>query len=112
MPMKRRSCATRSCRRSSSESDSCSESHSPSTASHSGGKVCAGVAAAFMAVLALVAVLKFYSLVLVILGLDGALLGFLAYAYHAKRFEPHRISLKESMKVPDGERLKNIAFIS
>jgi sterol desaturase/sphingolipid hydroxylase (fatty acid hydroxylase superfamily) len=56
--------------------------------------------------------LRFYTLVLVIFGLDGALLSFLAYAYHAKRFEPHRISMKESMKVPDRERLKNIAFIA
>lgn len=58
------------------------------------------------------AVIAFYTLVLVIFALDGALLAFLAYAYHAKRFQPHRISLKESMKVPDRERLKNIAFIS
>jgi sterol desaturase/sphingolipid hydroxylase (fatty acid hydroxylase superfamily) len=57
-------------------------------------------------------VIRFYTLVLVIFALDGALLAFLAYAYHSRRFEPHRISLKESMKVPDRERLKNIAFIS
>ena len=57
-------------------------------------------------------VIKFYSIILVILGLDGALLAFLAYAYHAKRFESYRISMKESMKVPDAERIKNIAFIS
>jgi sterol desaturase/sphingolipid hydroxylase (fatty acid hydroxylase superfamily) len=57
-------------------------------------------------------VIKFYSIILVILGLDGALLAFLAYAYHAKRFETYRISMKESMKVPDAARIKNIAFIS
>jgi sterol desaturase/sphingolipid hydroxylase (fatty acid hydroxylase superfamily) len=57
-------------------------------------------------------VLRFYTLILVIFGFDGLLLGFLAYAYHAKRFEPARISLKESMKVPDAERLRNIAFIA
>jgi sterol desaturase/sphingolipid hydroxylase (fatty acid hydroxylase superfamily) len=57
-------------------------------------------------------VLRFYTLVLIIFGLDGALLAFLAYAYHAKRFESARISLKESMKVPDGERLRNIAWIA
>jgi sterol desaturase/sphingolipid hydroxylase (fatty acid hydroxylase superfamily) len=57
-------------------------------------------------------VLRFYSIVLTILVADGALLAFLAYAYHAKRFEPYRISLKESMKVPGAERLRNIAFIS
>lgn len=56
--------------------------------------------------------LKFYSLIAFILLLDGGLLAFLAYAYHSKRFEPHRISLKESMKVPGAERIKNIAFIA
>lgn len=65
-----------------------------------------------MAVFRSVAVIKFYTLVVAILGVDGMLLAFLAYAYHAKRFEPYRISLKESMKVPSGERLRNIAFIS
>jgi sterol desaturase/sphingolipid hydroxylase (fatty acid hydroxylase superfamily) len=59
-----------------------------------------------------VAVLKFYTIILAIFGFDGALLTFLAYAYHAKRFESHRISLKESMKIPDAARLKNIAFIA
>jgi sterol desaturase/sphingolipid hydroxylase (fatty acid hydroxylase superfamily) len=58
------------------------------------------------------AVIRFYAILLVVFGLDGALLAFLAYAYHAKRFESHRISLKESMKVPDRERIKNIAFIA
>jgi len=57
-------------------------------------------------------VVRFYSIVLGILGFDGVLLAVLAYAYHAKRFEPHRISLKESMKVPDGERVRNIGFIA
>jgi sterol desaturase/sphingolipid hydroxylase (fatty acid hydroxylase superfamily) len=56
--------------------------------------------------------LKFYALIAVILMFDGALLTFLAYAYHAKRFEPWRISLKESMKVPGAERIRNIAFIA
>jgi len=56
--------------------------------------------------------IRFYTLVVIILGLDGLLLGFLAYAYHAKRFEPYRISLKESMKVPGAARLRGIAFIS
>ncbi len=55
---------------------------------------------------------KFYSIVLGILAFDGALLSFLAYAYHAKRYEPYRISMKESMKVPDGDRIRNIAFIA
>lgn len=56
--------------------------------------------------------IKFYSIILAIFALDGALLTFLAYAYHAKRFEPHRISLKESMKVPDKKRLLNITYIA
>ena len=56
--------------------------------------------------------LKFYVIIVSILGLDGLLLAFLAYAYHARRFEPFRISMKESMKVPDRERIQNIAFIS
>lgn len=57
-------------------------------------------------------IFKFYTLVMAILVVDGALLSFLAFAYHAKRFEPYRISLKESMKVPGPERIKNIAFIA
>src|SRR5438552_1927295 len=65
-----------------------------------------------MAACGLAAMIRFYQLILVILAIDGALLTFLAYAYHARRFEPHRISLKESMKVPDRERLRNIAYIS
>jgi sterol desaturase/sphingolipid hydroxylase (fatty acid hydroxylase superfamily) len=56
--------------------------------------------------------LKFYTLIVLILGVDGALLSFLAYAYHAKRFESYRISMKESMKVPGFERVRNIAFIA
>lgn len=56
--------------------------------------------------------LKFYVLIAAIMMVDGALLTFLAYAYHAKRFESYRISLKESMKVPGAERLRNIAFIA
>jgi sterol desaturase/sphingolipid hydroxylase (fatty acid hydroxylase superfamily) len=61
---------------------------------------------------ALVTMIRFYLILLPILAADGLLLAFLAFAYHAKRFEPFRISLKESMKVPDRERLRNIAFIS
>lgn len=59
-----------------------------------------------------VAMLTFYSLIVFVLVVDGALLTFLAFAYHSKRFEGYRISLKESMKVPGAERLKNIAFIA
>jgi sterol desaturase/sphingolipid hydroxylase (fatty acid hydroxylase superfamily) len=59
-----------------------------------------------------VAVLKFYVIIVSVLGCDGLLLAFLAYAYHARRFEPFRISMKESMKVPDRERIQNIGFIS
>jgi sterol desaturase/sphingolipid hydroxylase (fatty acid hydroxylase superfamily) len=55
---------------------------------------------------------RFYLLIGSILAVDGALLALLAFAYHAKRFEPYRISLKESMKVPGPERLTNIAFIA
>jgi sterol desaturase/sphingolipid hydroxylase (fatty acid hydroxylase superfamily) len=54
----------------------------------------------------------FYALIALILMVDGALLSFLAFAYHSKRFEAYRISLKESMKVPGPERFKNIAFIA
>ncbi len=54
----------------------------------------------------------FYLLIATILAFDGALLTFLAYAYHAKRFEPFRISLKQSMKVPGVKRLANIAYIA
>jgi sterol desaturase/sphingolipid hydroxylase (fatty acid hydroxylase superfamily) len=60
----------------------------------------------------LIAMWTFYSIIAVILAVDGALLTFLAYAYHARRFEAHRISLKESMKVPGRERLLNIAYIA
>ena len=56
--------------------------------------------------------LKFYTVILSILMIDGALLTFLAFAYHSKRFEGYRISMKESMKVPGVERLTNIAFIA
>lgn len=56
--------------------------------------------------------LTFYALIFSILAVDGALLTFLAFAYHSRRFEAHRISLKESMKVPGAERIKNIAFIA
>jgi sterol desaturase/sphingolipid hydroxylase (fatty acid hydroxylase superfamily) len=54
----------------------------------------------------------FYLIIASILLFDGALLAFLAFAYHAKRYESYRISLKESMKVPGAERLKNIGFIA
>jgi sterol desaturase/sphingolipid hydroxylase (fatty acid hydroxylase superfamily) len=53
-----------------------------------------------------------FSLIAAILLVDGVLLGFLAFAYHAKRFSGYRISLKESMKVPGPERFRNIAFIA
>ncbi|MGZ3407542.1 MAG: sterol desaturase family protein [Polyangia bacterium] len=56
--------------------------------------------------------LTFYTLIACILMVDGALLTFLAFAYHSKRFEGNRISLKESMKVPGARRLANIAFIA
>src|SRR6476620_8470477 len=55
---------------------------------------------------------KFYAIILSILMFDGALLTFLAFAYHSKRFEGYRISLKESMKTPGAKRLANIAFIA
>jgi len=55
---------------------------------------------------------KFYAIIVSILLFDGALLSFLAFAYHAKRFEPYRISLKESMKTPGPKRLANIAYIA
>jgi sterol desaturase/sphingolipid hydroxylase (fatty acid hydroxylase superfamily) len=54
----------------------------------------------------------FYKLIVAILMVDGALLTFLAYAYHARRFEPYRISMKASMKVPSAKRLLNIAYIA
>jgi len=56
--------------------------------------------------------LRFYTLIAGILLFDGALLLFLAYAYHSKRFEAYRISMKESMKTPGPKRLMNIAFIA
>lgn len=56
--------------------------------------------------------LRFYAIILSILAFDGALLTFLAFAYHSKRFVGYRISLKESMKVPSAKRLANIAFIA
>jgi sterol desaturase/sphingolipid hydroxylase (fatty acid hydroxylase superfamily) len=55
---------------------------------------------------------KFYAIILSILMFDGALLTFLAFAYHSKRFEGYRISLQESMKTPGLKRLTNIAFIA
>jgi sterol desaturase/sphingolipid hydroxylase (fatty acid hydroxylase superfamily) len=55
---------------------------------------------------------KFYAIILSILMFDGALLTFLAFAYHSKRFEGYRISLLESMKTPSLKRLTNIAFIA
>lgn len=55
---------------------------------------------------------KFYAIILSILLFDGALLSFLAFAYHAKRFEAYRISMQESMKTPSAKRLANIAFIA
>src|SRR5687767_4211822 len=55
---------------------------------------------------------KFYAMIVSLMVVDGALLSFLAFAYHSKRFEAHRISMKESMKVPGPERIKNILFIA
>lgn len=55
---------------------------------------------------------KFYAIILSILLFDGALLTFLAFAYHSKRFEGYRISMQESMKTPSAKRLANIAFIA
>jgi len=54
----------------------------------------------------------FYTLILCIFAADGALLTFLALAYHSKRFEPYRISMKASMKTPTLKRLTNIAYIA
>lgn len=54
----------------------------------------------------------FYTLIALVLMADGGLLSFLAFAYHSKRFEPYRISMKESMKVPGPKRLLNIAYIA
>ncbi|HEY2749508.1 MAG TPA: sterol desaturase family protein [Polyangia bacterium] len=55
---------------------------------------------------------KFYAIILSILLFDGALLTFLAFAYHSRRFEGHRISMMESMKTPSAKRLGNIALIA
>ena len=55
---------------------------------------------------------KFYAILLSILLFDGALLTFLAFAYHSKRFAGYRISMQESMKTPSAKRLANIAFIA
>jgi sterol desaturase/sphingolipid hydroxylase (fatty acid hydroxylase superfamily) len=54
----------------------------------------------------------FYIIIAAILAFDGALLSFLAFAYHAKYFEPYRISMKLSMKTPGLKRLVNIAYIA
>lgn len=56
--------------------------------------------------------LDFYLPIVVILTLDGVLLGLLAWAYHSPRFAGHRISQMPSMKVPPKERLVNIAVSS
>jgi sterol desaturase/sphingolipid hydroxylase (fatty acid hydroxylase superfamily) len=55
---------------------------------------------------------SFYVLIASVLAFDGALLTFLAYAYHAKRFEPYRISMAQSMKTPTLKRLINISYIA
>jgi sterol desaturase/sphingolipid hydroxylase (fatty acid hydroxylase superfamily) len=57
-------------------------------------------------------VLAFYAPILATLVFDAVLLASLAWAYHAKRFEPRRISMKPSMKIPARERLLNIAVSS
>jgi len=54
----------------------------------------------------------YYALILGVFAFDGALLTFLAWAYHAKRFEPYRISMKLSMKTPSLKRVINIAYIA
>lgn len=56
--------------------------------------------------------LKFYIPIALILAFDGALLASLAWAYHSERYASHRISMMESMKMPRGERLRNIAMSS
>ena len=56
--------------------------------------------------------LAFYLPIVAILLFDGALLAFLAWAYHSERFAKHRISPMESMKVPKKTRLINIAVSS
>jgi sterol desaturase/sphingolipid hydroxylase (fatty acid hydroxylase superfamily) len=57
-------------------------------------------------------VLAFYIPITAILVVDGAMLAFLAWAYHAPRFARYRISMMQSMKVPARERLTNIAVSS
>jgi sterol desaturase/sphingolipid hydroxylase (fatty acid hydroxylase superfamily) len=59
-----------------------------------------------------VAMKTYYALILGVFAFDGALLTSLAWAYHAPRFEPHRISMKLSMKTPGLKRLLNIAYIA
>jgi sterol desaturase/sphingolipid hydroxylase (fatty acid hydroxylase superfamily) len=51
----------------------------------------------------------FYLTITAILAFDGALLAFLAWAYHAPRFAAHRISAVASMRIGARERLVNIA---
>jgi len=65
-----------------------------------------------MAAFALSSMKTFYLLIAAILAFDGLLLAFLAWAYHARRFEPYRISLKQSMKVPGVKRLLQISVIA
>ncbi len=54
----------------------------------------------------------YYALIIAIFAFDGALLTFLAWAYHSPRFEPYRISMKLSMKTPGLKRMLNIAYIA
>jgi sterol desaturase/sphingolipid hydroxylase (fatty acid hydroxylase superfamily) len=58
------------------------------------------------------AMLKFYVVIVGVLLFDGALLTFLAWAYHSKHFQPYRISMKLSMKTPSLKRLINISYIA
>ena len=54
----------------------------------------------------------YYACILGVFTFDGALLTFLAWAYHSARFEPYRISMKLSMKTPGLKRMLNIAYIA
>jgi sterol desaturase/sphingolipid hydroxylase (fatty acid hydroxylase superfamily) len=74
--------------------------------------IVAGATPSSVAASPALAMKTFYFLIVSILAVDGALLSFLAWAYHAKRFEPYRISMKQSMKVPGPKRLLNIAYIA
>lgn len=57
-------------------------------------------------------VLGLYLPILLIMLLDAALLAALAWAFHAPRFAPHRISKMPSMRVSKAERIKTISTIA